>query len=120
MQPVDLFDRLTVETAPTISLSADDPDLPTDEQNLIVRAARLLREAAGVTLGARIHLMKRIPVAAGLGGGSSDAGATLWALNRLWNLRWPRARLMELGASLGMDVPFFLGRGAALATGRGE
>ena len=120
MQAVDLFDRLTVETASTISLSGDDPDLPTDERNLIVRAAGLLREAAGTALGARIHVRKRIPIAAGLGGGSSDAGATLWALNRLWNLRWARARLMELGARLGMDVPFFLGHGTALATGRGE
>ncbi len=120
MQTVDLFDRLILETAPTISLEADDPALPIDERNLIVRAAILLRQASGVEAGARIRLRKRIPVAAGLGGGSSDAAAALWGLNRLWGLRWPRARLAELAARLGMDVPFFLTGGPALATGRGE
>ena len=120
MHAVDLFDRLTLEAAPSISLETDDPALPTDGRNLIVRAGRLLRDAAGVAAGAHIRLRKRIPVAAGLGGGSSDAAATLLGLNRLWRLRWPRARLAALAVELGMDVPFFLNRGPALATGRGE
>ena len=120
LQAVDLFDRLTVETADTLSLRADDPELPIDEGNLVMRAARLLQKTAGIEKGARIELQKRIPVAAGLGGGSSDAAATLWGLNRLWGLRWPRARLQELAAELGMDVPFFLGTGRAVARGRGE
>jgi 4-diphosphocytidyl-2-C-methyl-D-erythritol kinase len=120
MQAVDLFDRLTVERAETITLETSDPSLPTDESNLIVRAARLLREASGLRAGARIVLDKRIPVAAGLGGGSSDAAATLWGLNRLWGLRWRRERLMALAIGLGMDVPFFLGPGRAVGTGRGE
>jgi 4-diphosphocytidyl-2-C-methyl-D-erythritol kinase len=120
LQAVDLFDRLTVETADTLSLHADDPELPTDEGNLVMRAARLLQKTAGIEKGARIELQKRIPVAAGLGGGSSDAAATLWGLNRLWGLRWPRARLQELAVELGMDVPFFLGTGRAVARGRGE
>jgi len=120
MHAVDLCDRLTLEAAPSISLHTDDPQLPTDERNLVVRAAMLLREAAGADAGARISLKKRIPVAAGLGGGSSDAAAALWGLNRLWGLRWSRSRLMELAVRLGMDVPFFLGNGPALATGRGE
>src|SRR5215471_1876360 len=120
MLAVDLADRLTLETAPTTSFHTDDPDLPTDEGNLVVRAARLLSEAAGVERGARISLAKRIPVAAGLGGGSSDGAAALWGLNRLWGIGWSRARLMELGLRLGMDVPFFLGESPALATGRGE
>jgi 4-diphosphocytidyl-2-C-methyl-D-erythritol kinase len=120
MQAVDLFDRLTLETAENISLETDDPALPTDERNVIVRAGMLLREVSGVQAGARIQLRKRIPVAAGLGGGSSDAAATLWGLNRLWGLRWPRPRLEELAVRLGMDVPFFLTGGPALATGRGE
>ena len=120
MQTVDLFDRLTLEAAPTISLETDDSALPADERNLIVRAALLLRQVSGVEAGARMRLRKRIPVAAGLGGGSSDAAATLWGLNRLWGLRWPRARLSELAGRLGMDVPFFLTGGPALATGRGE
>jgi 4-diphosphocytidyl-2-C-methyl-D-erythritol kinase len=120
LQAVDLFDRLTVETADTLLLHADDPELPTDEGNLVMRAARLLQKTAGIEKGARIELQKRIPVAAGLGGGSSDAAATLWGLNRLWGLRWPRARLQELAVELGMDVPFFLGTGRAVARGRGE
>jgi len=120
MQAVDLFDRLTVERAESITLETSDAGLPTDDRNLVVRAARRLREAAGVQAGARIVLDKRIPVAAGLGGGSSDAAATLWGLNRLWGLRWRRERLMALAVGLGMDVPFFLGPGRALGTGRGE
>src|SRR6266542_4921662 len=120
MQTVDLFDRLTLEAAPTISLETDDSALPADERNLIVRAALLLRQVSGVEAGARMRLRKRIPVAAGLGGGSSDAAATLWGLNRLWGLRWRRERLMALAVRIGMDVPFFLGPGRALGTGRGE
>ena len=120
MQAVDLFDRLTVERAETITLETSNVALPTDDRNLVVRAARLLREASGIQAGARIVLDKRIPVAAGLGGGSSDAAATLWGLNRLWGLRWRRERLMALAVGLGMDVPFFLGPGRAVGTGRGE
>lgn len=120
LQAVDLFDRLVVEAADTLSLQTDDPALPTDDGNLVMRAARLLQKAAGIEAGARISLTKRIPVAAGLGGGSSDAAATLSGLDRLWALGWPKARLQELAMELGMDVPFFLGTGRAVATGRGE
>jgi 4-diphosphocytidyl-2-C-methyl-D-erythritol kinase len=120
LQAVDLADRLKLETADSLSLHVDDPDLPTDDGNLVMRAARLLQKAAGRETGARIGLTKRIPVAAGLGGGSSDAAATLWGLSRLWKLGWPRARLQELAVELGMDVPFFLGPGRAIATGRGD
>jgi 4-diphosphocytidyl-2-C-methyl-D-erythritol kinase len=120
LQAVDLFDRLKLEAADTLSLHTDDPDLPTDDGNLVMRAARLLRKAAGIEAGARIRLSKRIPVAAGLGGGSSDAAAALWGLSQLWRLRWPKARLQELAVELGMDVPFFLGSGRAVARGRGE
>jgi 4-diphosphocytidyl-2-C-methyl-D-erythritol kinase len=120
LQAVDLFDRLKLEAADTLSLHTDDPDLPTDDGNLVMRAARLLRKAAGIEAGARIRLSKRIPVAAGLGGGSSDAAATLWGLSQLWRLRWPKARLQEMAVELGMDVPFFLGTGRAVARGRGE
>ena len=120
LQAVDLFDRLTVDPAETLSLHTDDPELPTDDGNLVMRAARLLQKAAGIDRGARLRLQKRIPVAAGLGGGSSDAAAALTGLNRLWGLRWPRPRLQELAVQLGMDVPFFLGTGRAVARGRGE
>ena len=120
LQAVDLSDRIVLEEADTLALETDDPGLPTDEGNLVVRAARLLQGATGTSRGTRITLHKRIPVAAGLGGGSSDAAATLWGLNRLWGLRWPANRLVELGAQLGADVPFFLRGGRALATGRGD
>jgi len=120
MQTVDLSDRLILEDADGLEVRTSAPGVPTDERNLAYRAAVALRDAAGVERGARITLDKRIPVAAGLGGGSTDAAAALVGLNRLWGLRWPAAGLEELAVGLGMDVPFFLRGGAALATGRGE
>jgi 4-diphosphocytidyl-2-C-methyl-D-erythritol kinase len=120
MQAVDLSDRITLDAADDLELRSSSGDVPTDTRNLALRAAVALKEAAGAPGGVRIVLDKRIPVAAGLGGGSSDAAAVLIGLNRLWRLRWPLARLDELAATLGSDVPFFLRGGAALATGRGE
>ena len=120
MQTVDLSDRLVVENADVLELRTTAADVPTDGTNLALRAAAALRDRAGVSRGARITLEKRIPVAAGLGGGSADAAAVLVGLNRLWGLRWPAARLAEVAVTLGMDVPFFLHGGAALGTGRGE
>jgi 4-diphosphocytidyl-2-C-methyl-D-erythritol kinase len=120
MQTVDLADRLVLEDADGLALTATTPDVPTDEGNLALRAAAALREAAKVDRGVRIRLDKRIPIAAGLGGGSADAAAVLLGLNRLWSLRWPAARLSEVAETLGMDVPFFLRGGVALGTGRGE
>ena len=120
LQAVDLSDRLTLEVATSIELSTTDGLLPADQDNSVWQAAHLLRDAAGVARGARITLDKRIPVAAGLGGGSSDAAATLWGLNHLWGLRWSTERLGALAVRLGMDTPFFLQGGRALATGRGE
>jgi 4-diphosphocytidyl-2-C-methyl-D-erythritol kinase len=120
MQAVDLSDRITLEEADALELRSRTPDVPSDGRNLALRAATALREAAGVTRGVRITLDKRIPVAAGLGGGSSDAAAVLLGLNRLWRLRWPVERLDEVATTLGMDVPFFLRGGTAQATGRGE
>jgi 4-diphosphocytidyl-2-C-methyl-D-erythritol kinase len=120
MQAVDLSDKVTIEDGDVLELESRVPGVPTDGQNLALRAATALCEAAGITRGARITLDKRIPVAAGLGGGSADAAAVLVGLNRLWRLRWSVARLEEVGTRLGMDVPFFLHGGRALATGRGE
>jgi 4-diphosphocytidyl-2-C-methyl-D-erythritol kinase len=120
MQAVDLSDRLVLEDAEALEVRTSAPGVPTDERNLAYRAAAALRDAAGVQRGVRIALDKRIPVAAGLGGGSTDAAAVLVGLNRLWGLRWTVERLEELAVGLGMDVPFFLRGGAALATGRGE
>lgn len=120
MQAVDLSDRIVLEDAETLEVRTGASGVPTDERNLALKAAAAVREAAGVGRGVRITLDKRIPVAAGLGGGSTDAAAVLLGLNRLWGLRWPAARLVEVATGLGMDVPFFLDGGVALATGRGE
>lgn len=95
-------------------------EIPVGRENLVWRAAMLLRERAGCHRGATIKLLKRIPAAAGLGGASSDAAATLVAANAAWQLGWTRERLAELAAELGSDVPFFLTRGAAVCRGRGE
>ena len=120
MQAVDLSDRLVLEEANVLELRTTAPDVPTDGTNLALKAALILREAAGVSRGVRITLDKRIPVAAGLGGGSTDAAAVLVGLNRLWGLGLSTVRLNEVAVKLGMDVPFFLQGGAALGTGRGE
>ena len=120
MQAVDLSDRLVLDEAPGLGLAVNTDGVPCDATNLALRAATTLREAAKIDRGVHITLDKRIPVAAGLGGGSSDAAAVLLGLNRLWGLRWPAARLAEVATALGMDVPFFLRSGAALGTGRGE
>jgi 4-diphosphocytidyl-2-C-methyl-D-erythritol kinase len=95
-------------------------EIPTNHENLAVRAAALLRERAGKKLGASMRLIKRIPAASGLGGASSDAAAALVAGNAAWQLNWPTERLAELAAELGSDVPFFLTPGAAVCRGRGE
>ena len=95
--------------------------IPTGNDNLVVRAAELLREVTGTRRGVSIELTKRIPMAAGLAGGSSDCAATLFALNRLWKLSLPDQQLLELAARLGSDIAFFLTRtSAAVCRGRGE
>jgi len=95
-------------------------DLPDGRDNLVVRAAELLRQRAGERRGARLRLIKRIPIAAGLGGGSSDAAAALRAANEGWDLGFSLEELATLAAELGSDVPFFLVGGAAICRGRGE
>lgn len=112
-----------IETGPSSTTFPSTPSgeqLPTGDDNLVVRAVRLLRERARVSAGGVLRLTKRIPLAAGLAGGSSDAAAALVAANELWQLGWSRSRLAELAAELGSDVPFFLGRGPAVCRGRGE
>ena len=121
MQPVALFDRLSVETAPDgLSLTCNDPTLATDGTNLVHRAAVAFLQASGITSGLRLYLEKRIPLAAGLGGGSGNAATTLLGLNRLFGAPLGADRLQALAATLGSDVPFFLYGRPALATGRGE
>ena len=121
LQTVSFHDTLRFDTAPgcEISLSCDDPLIPTDEQNLIMRAAIALRDRYEVRAGVRIHLEKRIPIQGGLGGGSSNGAVALIGLAQLWNLQSDVAALTELAAKLGSDVPFFLSGGRALATGTG-
>ena len=137
MQTIDLADRLEFQPAPSLSLECDFPGLAGPD-NLVWRAAEALAQAAGLntgvgntagagrntgagaSVGARIRLVKGIPPAMGLGGGSSDAAAALQALNRLWGLDFPADKLAQIAAGLGSDVPFFLRGGTALAEGRGE
>jgi 4-diphosphocytidyl-2-C-methyl-D-erythritol kinase len=144
MLPIGLFDTLLLEGDPTGQVSLDarwtmgcrqwpspDPshasstdnefgNLPEVENNIAVRAVRLLAQRAGISRGAKLRLIKRIPAAAGLGGGSSDAAAALAAANLAWNLCWPTEKLMALAAELGSDVPFFFADGPAVCRGRGE
>jgi 4-diphosphocytidyl-2-C-methyl-D-erythritol kinase len=118
---IDWMDTLHIECRSDGRLQRHDAlggDLPADD--LCLRAARLLQQHTGCTLGADIHLEKRLPAGAGMGGGSSDAATTLLALNRLWDLRLPLAQLLALGLKLGADVPFFLGGGPAFVEGIGE
>lgn len=117
---IDWCDTLHVERRSDGRISREDlgPTLPDDD--LCTRAARALQAASGVTLGAHIAIDKQVPWGAGLGGGSSDAATTLIALNRLWGLNWPRSRLLELGLTLGADVPFFIGGRNAWVEGIGE
>ena len=119
---IDLADELTFEDdLRELALTCSDPTLSCGEDNLVLKAARLLRSTSGVAHGARVHLLKRIPIAAGLGGGSSDAAATLLGLNRLWNLGLQPSQLQPLAAQLGSDVPFFLSEALfAIGRGRGE
>jgi 4-diphosphocytidyl-2-C-methyl-D-erythritol kinase len=120
MQALILADRLEACPGDALSLDCSVPSLAGPD-NLVWRAAELLRRETGAAAGARLWLEKRIPVAAGLGGGSSDAASALLALNALWRLGLSRADLCSLGARIGSDVPFFLGSSAcALAEGRGE
>lgn len=122
MTMVDLADRLELSELrrDSIIISSQAGYIPLDEKNLAFQAARLIKDRYNVQSGVHIHLDKRIPVAAGLAGGSSDAAATLRGLNRLWHLGIPMQELQELGAELGSDVPFCVTGGTALATGRGE
>ncbi len=103
-----------------ISVGAANPQVPMGPANLCHRAADLVLRYCGVRAGVDIRIEKQIPIAGGMGGGSSNAAATLWGLNLLYGLGLPRESLMRLGAELGSDVPLFFSRGAAFVSGRGE
>jgi 4-diphosphocytidyl-2-C-methyl-D-erythritol kinase len=121
MQAVDLFDELTLEERPDgVTISCEHPGCPADETNLAFRAASLLLQEAGEERGVAIHIRKRIPISAGLGGGSSNAAAALKGVRQLLGLDVPDEKLHQLAARVGSDVPFFLCPGQALAEGRGE
>jgi 4-diphosphocytidyl-2-C-methyl-D-erythritol kinase len=117
---IDLADRLTAEPADDLAFSCDDPAVPSGEDNLVLRAARLLAKRAGIRAGARLRLEKRVPMGGGLGGGSSDAAVALLLLARLWRIPGDAESLSPVAAELGSDVPFFLTGGEADVSGRGE
>lgn len=117
---IELSDVLEVEPAPTLELSVTGLDIPGSGENLVLRAARLLARELGMEPRARIHLKKRIPIGAGLGGGSSDAARALVLLRRLWAPEFSDDALGRLALELGSDVPYFLVGGEADVTGRGE
>ena len=121
-QTISLHDTLTMTALEEahIILSCDDRTLPTNDDNLVIRAAKALRFRFESSKGARIRLQKRIPIQAGLGGGSADAAATLMGLSRLWALAVTKQELLTISAELGADVPFFVYGGAARATGTGD
>lgn len=121
MAPLDFGDTLHFAFAEhDIRMSCDNPSLPTGDTNLVVRAAKRLAERFAVKNGAHITLTKRAPLAAGVGGGSSNAAFTLLGLNELWQLGATAVQLGEIAASLGSDINFFMAGGAALCHGRGE
>jgi 4-diphosphocytidyl-2-C-methyl-D-erythritol kinase len=121
MTPISLGDILEVDFGTNgIEFRCDDPSLPSDESNLVVCAAKLFCAGVGRNEPIKLTLHKRIPHAAGLGGGSSDAAATLLALDDLFETQLSREQLMTIGSEIGSDVPFFLLRSAAICRGRGE
>ncbi len=123
MQELKLGDEITLADLPGsshIELDCSDLELPRDENNLAFMAARLMQQEYGPGRGVSIKLVKKIPVAAGLGGGSSNAATVLLGLNKMWQLNLNHEQLIDLAARIGSDVPFFISGGTALALGRGE
>ena len=122
MQTIQMYDVLEMKKVkkPGISLSVNYPYIPSDERNLVYKAAKLLMDEFQVTSGVEIHLRKFIPTAAGMGGGSSDAAAVLVGVNRMFQLGLTKRELMERSVAIGADVPFCVLRGTALAEGIGE
>ncbi|KIC71855.1 4-diphosphocytidyl-2-C-methyl-D-erythritol kinase [Candidatus Protochlamydia amoebophila] len=119
-QTISAGDILTFQRQTVDTLTCSDPYLPTDDSNLVLKAMRLFRSKTGLDLHLRIHLDKRLPSQAGLGGGSSNAATTLWACNQLAGEIVTTEELMQWGSEIGADVPFFFSKGTAHCTGRGE
>ena len=122
MVSLELADELTFEklNEPKIELTCSDPNLPTDGGNLVRKSAELLQKRHAPNCGARIHLQKKVPIGAGLGGGSSNGTTTLLGLNRLWNLKLTDDELESIAAEFGSDTAFFVRGRPALSSGRGE
>src|SRR5215813_7463231 len=121
LQTVSVADELTFELAGRgITVHCDNPEVPCDETNLAYRAAKLLGDFTGADLGVRIRIIKNLPVAAGLGGGSGNAAVTLLALQRLWDVQVEPRDLFGLASKIGADAPFFLIGGTCLGVGRGD
>ncbi len=118
--PVNIYDQVTIEDSDQFSFTTNDDSLPSDSSNLAVYAKNLLEEYTGEKLNVRIHLDKKIPVGAGLGGGSSDAAAVLNSLNKFAGLNLTINEIFDLALTLGSDVPFFLNPRPSFACGRGE
>lgn len=121
MTTIDLSDRLTFTLQEKdVTVDSNSSFMPLDERNIVVKTAQLVKDTYRVDAGVHIYIDKQIPIAAGLGGGSSDAAATLRALNDLWELNRPLAELAELGEQIGSDIPFCVYGQTAYVTGRGE
>jgi 4-diphosphocytidyl-2-C-methyl-D-erythritol kinase len=121
LEPIYLCDRMILREIPRgIRITSDHPGVPAGRENIVYRAVELLRAETGNRRGLSIHIEKRIPVAAGLGGGSGNSAATLLKLNQFWSLKLPPEKLRELSRRLGSDVPFFLNPRTSLCQGRGE
>lgn len=122
MQTIHLFDRLEIgkTNTGTITMSTNLPFLPTNENNLVYKAAKLLADEYGIKDGINIKLQKHIPVAAGMAGGSTDAAAVLYGMNKIFDLGLSKEDLMKRGVTIGADVPYCIMRGTALAEGIGE
>lgn len=121
MQQIDLLDQVSIdENKSGVIITCDDKSVPTDESNLVYKAWKELSKHANTKVGIRVHIKKRIPVAAGLAGGSSNCATTLRALNQLWDLSLKDQELMDIGIKIGADVPYCLMGGTALAEGIGE
>lgn len=123
IQPVSLFDEVkisTMEGRKKITVRCSDPSVPSDDANIAFKAAELLMKRCGISLNVNIEIEKKIPIAAGLGGGSSDAAATISGLVELLKLDWSEVEKMEIASEIGADVPFFLLGSPAIAKGRGE
>jgi 4-diphosphocytidyl-2-C-methyl-D-erythritol kinase len=119
-QAIDLGDQITLTFSTKDTLTCTDPHLPCDDSNLITKALTLFRRQTGLNTPIAIHLEKKIPSQAGLGGGSSNAATTLWGLNALHDFPFSEHELQAWSATIGSDVPFFFSKGTAYCTGRGE